>query len=1144
MQSYTTTPIFSKRLLILDAILHYYPDLSNNLLCNRFLSYIFQKTGKLEFHSYASDWPARKRCELLPRYFKAWRQPLGSTGKRLVRTTATGQQRNMSMSSKGSTATDPVQNASSSVADAVANNASILARKPLQHYNRRLAQAPPSAATLRCTQLLMETSKSTHRRNASQQSCSRTAAACSVRTNVESTSRNAPAAEPTIRRSFNNTADKFSALAPLPSHRCTDIWGAATGLDDFMATVPLRPKSAPRISMGTDSVRRHHPASSGTKRARCVTTDVGSNSNTGKDFPATDATAARPAKRKTVSIRLESINTHSLHQQDPSMMKPTPRPRILTQRESSLTVTASSSSPTLAILEPVNKKGSSLLRTETSASSLTEPTQCNVSLSILSCTSTTTTRRPVRRRSLPTHNCDINESTLHPGSSVGQPVVTTTSDIDVSTVNPEPRPTLTVMEQPTRPLPLSGMAPPKSRHVSAAWAPIARPAATAETGATASRRNTNKGNYVRLNLRNKAGSCRGARNVKARSKAAHQREQLKQQRNNRAAEDNNDSNGFGGGGGGSFTAAAPLAATNGLDTIDDYVDGVLQAPPSTSRSSKQRARSSAIPLCRGHSQPCKRLVVKKTGPNKGRVFFVCGGARGEQCHHFEWADDTVQVCNCTEREAPTFALLCQLTILLRTRLQAAQEALLRNKSLSGFIARQVAAHTARLKCLTVPELRQWTKQNGLADTGTKKQLVLRLAVWLRDQVAQGTKGLVGESNDKVNDTGDCDESIARGEDDDSSCISSHSACREEDDESDQGSTESSDDELELTGESCGRLQQWIPPNQPPVGAEKLTDAPDSQVEGGSPTNSDRDNDHGLHSINDAEIFEGDQTQTHNSLMMAALRQLFGFSSFRPGQEWAIGRCLSEQRSLLVAPTGFGKSLCFAVPAAMLDGVCIVVSPLLSLIQDQMQILPARLPAVTLSGQMSSSALAATLDDIVRGRVKVVFVSPERLTSASFRRLFRPKWNPDTQTCDRLFPAVSLLCVDEAHCLSQWAHNFRPSYLRLQSVMDMMAPRSVLAITATAGPRVVDDICRTLRIEQPTVESTTANSIPSTETRNGLGVLVSKTDRDNIDVKSFFLDTQEERLAMVSVSNCSAGKACIELTLIHCLIVAAWTTEKG
>lgn len=240
------------------------------------------------------------------------------------------------------------------------------------------------------------------------------------------------------------------------------------------------------------------------------------------------------------------------------------------------------------------------------------------------------------------------------------------------------------------------------------------------------------------------------------------------------------------------------------------------------------------------------------------------------------------------------------------------------------------------------------------------------------------------------------------------------------------------------------------------------------------------------------------------LVKTSLKSLFGYDCFREGQEWAVRRCLEHTKSILVAPTGFGKSLCYALPAAMMDGLCIVVSPLLSLIQDQIRVMPPRIPAATLSGSMSRSEQAATLDDIIRGRIKILFVSPERLTSPSFQRLVRPTW--DAQTCQshRKLPEISLLCIDEAHCLSQWAHNFRPSYLRISSVIGLIQPKSVLAITATAGPRVVQDISRALTISPNGMSS--ENSADS--------IRVMKTNRDNIDVKSFICSTQEERLQKV------------------------------
>lgn len=146
--------------------------------------------------------------------------------------------------------------------------------------------------------------------------------------------------------------------------------------------------------------------------------------------------------------------------------------------------------------------------------------------------------------------------------------------------------------------------------------------------------------------------------------------------------------------------------------------------------------------------------------------------------------------------------------------------------------------------------------------------------------------------------------------------------------------------------------------------------------------------------------------------------------------------------------------------------------------------------------MTASQMALIIDDVLRGRYKVLFVSPERLASSSFRRLIRPKFNVQTRQYERQFPPVSLLCVDEAHCLSQWGHNFRPSYLRVKSLLPLIEPKSVLALTATAGPMVVRDICHTLGI--PDVG----------------GVKVLNCNRDNIEVFSLVLQSNDERQYLV------------------------------
>jgi hypothetical protein len=395
--------------------------------------------------------------------------------------------------------------------------------------------------------------------------------------------------------------------------------------------------------------------------------------------------------------------------------------------------------------------------------------------------------------------------------------------------------------------------------------------------------------------------------------------------------------------------------------------------------------------------------------------------------------------------------------------------LLKNSSRSGFIARQVASYLEQINCLTIPELGDLAKRHGLNPKGKKQQLLTRLSIWVRDQVAStaAEDDVEAYVNDETKTDPKSTEKILE-------------AMLEM---SDDSSTSSSELELiEVKNEHDKSKSLWL-------------------------------NDRHSHSDESDDEFNAEcsgvsSNANHSSTvdicpLRASLLKHFGHSDFRDGQEWAIRRCLGYERTLLVAPTGLGKSLCYTMTAALKSGICIVVSPLISLIQDQLRVLPPCLPGVTLSGQMATSKMASTIDDIIRGRIKVVFVSPERLTSASFRRLFRHRWNPDTKCYERSFPPVSLLCVDEAHCLSQWAHNFRPSYLRLRSMMELIRPESILAITATAGPRVVNDICRTLNIQS-------ASGFPETD----CGVQVMKTDRDNIDVSCFMFSTQEERLKVV------------------------------
>ena len=350
---------------------------------------------------------------------------------------------------------------------------------------------------------------------------------------------------------------------------------------------------------------------------------------------------------------------------------------------------------------------------------------------------------------------------------------------------------------------------------------------------------------------------------------------------------------------------------------------------------------------------------------------------------------------------------------------------------------------------------------------------MRLALWTRDELVKCSPELVNEeseTNGKIE-----------------LCPSDKS---EEDSDSDDSSS-SSEDELELFNGDEGSEK------------EDAIDSDDEEMR--CETNNE--------SSNDSRAVTKSKHADIESSLSGSLRDIFGHDSFRDGQEWAIQRCLEEKSSLLVAPTGFGKSLCYALPAALMDGVCIVVSPLISLIQDQLRSLPPRIPAATLSGSVSTAKTAAIIDDIVRKRLKILFVSPERLTSPAFRRLFNLAWNPETKTRERKFPEISLLCIDEAHCISQWAHNFRPCFLRFKGFLNVMKPKSILAITATAGPRVIHDIGQTLGLDFP--ESITEESPKTFMDIEHESIKIIRSGRDNIDVMGKFMSNQEERLSVVA-----------------------------
>jgi len=184
-----------------------------------------------------------------------------------------------------------------------------------------------------------------------------------------------------------------------------------------------------------------------------------------------------------------------------------------------------------------------------------------------------------------------------------------------------------------------------------------------------------------------------------------------------------------------------------------------------------------------------------------------------------------------------------------------------------------------------------------------------------------------------------------------------------------------------------------------------------------------------------------------------LAETFGFSSFRPGQREVIDHLLAGRSSAAVFATGSGKSLCYQLPALLLPGTTVVVSPLIALMKDQLDALLLRgVPAARLDSTLDLAAYREVMQSLRSGRLKLLYVAPERFVNERFREALAQV-------------KISLLAIDEAHCVSEWGHNFRPDYLKLADHRRRLGVERVLALTATAPPRVLDEICRRFDIDR-------------------------------------------------------------------------------
>ena len=189
--------------------------------------------------------------------------------------------------------------------------------------------------------------------------------------------------------------------------------------------------------------------------------------------------------------------------------------------------------------------------------------------------------------------------------------------------------------------------------------------------------------------------------------------------------------------------------------------------------------------------------------------------------------------------------------------------------------------------------------------------------------------------------------------------------------------------------------------------------------------------------------------------LSVLKDYFGHDSFRDGQEQIVDALLDGRDALCIMPTGAGKSMCYQIPALLFDGVTIVVSPLISLMKDQVgSLVQSGVPAAYINSSLSYPQFLRVLSNVEHGKYKIIYVAPERLLTDGF-----------LDTCKKI--KISMVAVDVAHCVSQWGQDFRPSYLKIISFVESLANRPIVgAFTATATNDVKEDIKKILRLKNP------------------------------------------------------------------------------
>ncbi|MFK7850947.1 MAG: ATP-dependent DNA helicase RecQ [Akkermansiaceae bacterium] len=244
--------------------------------------------------------------------------------------------------------------------------------------------------------------------------------------------------------------------------------------------------------------------------------------------------------------------------------------------------------------------------------------------------------------------------------------------------------------------------------------------------------------------------------------------------------------------------------------------------------------------------------------------------------------------------------------------------------------------------------------------------------------------------------------------------------------------------------------------------------------------------------------DGSLGNAYQGRVKEVLREVFGFEELRAGQAEVVGVLMEGRAALAIFPTGGGKSLCYQLPALMLEGTALVVSPLLALMKDQVDGLVGKgVAAARLDSTLSLEEYSETMRDLRLGKLKLLYVSPEKLANAEFRKMLKGV-------------DISLIAVDEAHCISEWGHSFRPDYLKLAAICRKARVKRILALTATATPKVEADIRRQFKIKK-------ADSVKLS------------FHRKNLDLRVTACSQEERKVILLEKISESGGPAIVYVT---------------